>query len=135
MRTEHAPRSTIEQVCMEEIRTETQEKPVEENIGQETGMDTQISEASEPSDSQRKRTGEQVNGSRKKEKAHRTPMQTSLTTDNVELIATTVEYRLSKVWENVDKHRVSILEQVQDVKTTLENLRIKTEQQQKEKPT
>jgi hypothetical protein len=32
-RTEQAPRETTEQVHAEEIRTETQEKPVEEEIG------------------------------------------------------------------------------------------------------
>jgi hypothetical protein len=98
-------------------------------------MDTQMPEAYEPSDAQRKRTGEQASGSRKKEKAHRKPLQTSLTTDDVELIATTVEDRLSEVWENVEKHRDSILEQVQEVKTALEQLRIRAEQPQKEKPT
>jgi hypothetical protein len=64
-------------------------------------MDTQMPEASEPSDAQKKRTGEKASGSRKKVKAHRKPMETSLTTDDVELIATTVEDRLSEVWENV----------------------------------
>jgi hypothetical protein len=47
-------------------------------------MDTQMPEASEPSDAQKKRTGEKASGSRKKAKAHKTPMQTSLTTDDVE---------------------------------------------------
>jgi hypothetical protein len=54
-----------------------------------------------------------------------------LTTDDVELIAMTVEDRLSEVWENVENHRASILEQVQEVKTALEQLRIKTEQKQR----
>jgi hypothetical protein len=85
---------------------------VEEEIGQETRMDTQMPETYEPLDSQRKRTGEQASGSRKKAKAHRTPPHTSLTTDDVELVATTVEDRLSEVWENVEKNRDSIMEQV-----------------------
>jgi len=42
-------------------------------------------------------SGEQASGTRKKEKAHKKPMETSLTIDNVELIATTVEDRLSEV--------------------------------------
>jgi hypothetical protein len=67
-----------------------------------------MSEASEPSDAQKKRTGEQASGSRKKEKAHRTPMHTSLTVDDVELVATIVEDRLSEVWENAQKPRDSI---------------------------
>jgi hypothetical protein len=43
-------------------------------------------------------------------KAHKKPMETSQTTDDVELIATIVEDRLSEVWENVKNHRDSILE-------------------------
>jgi hypothetical protein len=95
-------------VRTEEVQTETQDIPMEEEFGQDTGMDTQMPEASEPSDAQKKRTGEQASGSRKKAKAHRKPLHTSLTTDDVELIATTVEDRLSEVWENVEKHRASI---------------------------
>jgi hypothetical protein len=57
-------------------------------------------------------------------------METSLTIDDVELISTTVEDRLSKVWENAENHRYSIMEQVQEVKTALEQLRIRTEQKQ-----
>jgi hypothetical protein len=87
-------------------------------------------EASEPPEAQRKRTGEQPSGSRKKAKAHRKPMETSLMTDDVELIATTVEDRLSEVWENAENHRASILEKIQEVKTVLEQLKVKTEQQQ-----
>jgi hypothetical protein len=34
----------------------------------------------------------------------------------VELVATTVEERLVEVWENVEKHRASIADQVQEVK-------------------
>jgi hypothetical protein len=71
-------------------------------------MDTQIPEASEPSDAPKKRTWEKESGSRKKEKAHRTPPHTSLTTDDVELVATTIEDRLSEVWQNTEKHRASI---------------------------
>jgi hypothetical protein len=106
---------------------EAQEISMEEERVQDTGRDTQMPEASEPSDAQRKRTGEKESGSRKKVKAHKKPMETSLTTDDVELIAMTVEDRLSEVWENVENHRASILEQVQEVKTTLEQLRIRAE--------
>jgi hypothetical protein len=98
---------------------------VEEEVGQETGVDTHMPETSEPSDSQKKRTGEKESGSRKKVKAHRTPPHTSLTTDDVELVATTIEDRLSEAWENVEKHRASIIEQVQEVKTALEQLNIR----------
>ena len=58
-------------------------------------MDTQIPEAYEPSNAKNKRKGEKASVSRKKVKAHRTPHHTSLTTDDVELVATTVEDRLS----------------------------------------
>jgi hypothetical protein len=75
-------------------------------------MDTQIPETSEPSDSQKKRTWEKESGSKKKEKAHRTPPHTSLTIDDVELVDTTIEYRLSEVWENAKEHRASIVEKV-----------------------
>jgi hypothetical protein len=105
---------------------------MEEGEGKDTGMDTQMPEASEPSEAQRKRTGEQASGSRKKAKAHKKPMETSLMTDDVELIATTVEDRLSEVWENTENHRASILEKIQEVKTALEQLRIRAEQQQQE---
>jgi hypothetical protein len=64
-------------------------------------MDTQILEASKSSDSQKKRTREQASGSRKKEKAHKKPMETSMKVDYVEIIATTLEDQLSKVLENV----------------------------------
>jgi hypothetical protein len=67
-------------------------------------MDTRIPEASEQPESQRKRTGEQPSGSRKKAKAHRNPMETSLMQDEVELIATTVEDWLLDVWENIENH-------------------------------
>jgi hypothetical protein len=92
-------------------------------------------EASEPPEAQRKRTGEKPSGSRKKEKAHRKPMETSLTQDDVDLIATTVEDRLSDMWENVENHRASILEQIQEVKTALEQLKVKTEKQQQKTTT
>jgi hypothetical protein len=132
--TEQAPRGPTGQVSAEEVQTEAQEVAMEEEVGKDTCMDTQMPEVSEPSDAQRKRPGEQASGTRKKEKAHRKPMETSLTTDDVELIATTVEDRLSEVWENMENHRASILEQVQEVKTALEQLRIRAEQKQKEKP-
>jgi hypothetical protein len=53
--------------------------------------DTNMPKASKPSDAQRKRTREKSSGSRKKAKAHRKPMETSLKTYDVDLIATTVE--------------------------------------------
>jgi hypothetical protein len=129
---EQAPTNTVEEVCTEEVGIGTQEIPVEEEMGQETDRDTQMPTTSEPSEAQGKRTGEKTSGSRKKEKAHKPPSHTSLTTDDVELVATTVEDRLSEVWENVEKHRASIFEQVQEVKTMLEKLRIRAEQQQKD---
>jgi hypothetical protein len=51
-------------------------------------------EASEPSKAQRKRIGEQSSGSKKKAKAHKKPMETSLKADDVEMIAMTVEDQL-----------------------------------------
>jgi hypothetical protein len=68
-------------------------------------------------------------------KAHRKPLKTSLTADDVELIAMTVEDRLSEVWENAENHRALILEQIQEVKTALEQLRIRGEKSSKDKPT
>jgi hypothetical protein len=76
---------------------------------------------------------EQASDVRKKEKAHRKQMEISLTTDDVEMIAIIVEHRLSKVWENEKNHHASILEQVQEVKTVLEQFRIKEGHQQKDK--
>jgi hypothetical protein len=55
-------------------------------------------ETFEPSDAQKKRVAEQASGSRKKAKGHKKQMETSLTTDDVEIIATTVEEKLSEVW-------------------------------------
>jgi hypothetical protein len=82
-------------------------------------MDTMMPETFDPSYSQRKRTCEKTSGPRKKAKAHRKPLQTSLKTNDVELITTTIEDQLSKVWDNVEKCNASIMEQVQEVKTTL----------------
>jgi hypothetical protein len=65
---------------------------VEEEFGQEIGMDKEMPEESEPTYAQKKRIGEKTSGSRNKEKAHRTPPHTSLTTDDVELLVTTIEY-------------------------------------------
>jgi hypothetical protein len=73
-------------------------------------MDTQMLEKFEPLNSQRKRIGEQASRSRKKVKAHRKPPHTSLTSDDVELVATIVEDQLSEVWEDDEKHGASILE-------------------------
>jgi hypothetical protein len=52
-------------------------------------------EASEPSQAQRKRKGEQASGSEKKAKAHKKLMETSLMEDDVELITMTMEDWLS----------------------------------------
>jgi hypothetical protein len=60
--------------------------------------------AYEQPDTQRKRTLEKVSGARNKSKAHRKQMETSLTTNDVDLIAMALEDRLSKVWENVENH-------------------------------
>jgi hypothetical protein len=97
-------------VSAEEVQTEAQDVTMDEEVEQDTGMDTQMPEASEQPEAQRKRTTEQVSGARKKEKAHRKQMEMSLTTDDIEMIAMTVEDRLSEVWENVENHRASILE-------------------------
>jgi hypothetical protein len=96
-------------------------------------MYTRLPEAYEQPDAQRKKTLTQLSGTRKKRKAHMKQMETSLTEDDIELIATTVEDRLSEVWENAENHRASILEHVQEVKIMLEHLRIKVEQKQKDK--
>jgi hypothetical protein len=50
-------------------------------------------------------------------------METSLMVDDVDLIATIVEDQLSDVWENVENHRASILEKIQEVKTVLEQVK------------
>jgi hypothetical protein len=52
----------------------------------------------------------------------------------VELVATTVEEILVEVWENVEKHRALIADQVQEVKTALEKIRIGAAQAPKETP-
>jgi hypothetical protein len=120
---------------MGEERAETQEIPMKEEIGKETYMDTQIPKESKPSDTQRKRRGEKESGSKKKAKARRKPLETSLTTDDVELIDTIVKDRLSEVWENEKKHMDLILDQIQEVKTVLKQLRIRAEKSSKDKPT
>ena len=53
----------------------------------------------------------------------------------MDLVATIVEDRLDEVWENAEKHRASIFDQVQEVKTALEQLRIEVAQAPKETPT
>jgi hypothetical protein len=58
-------------------------------------MDRHMPKTSEPLYAQSNRIGEQASFSRKKAKAHRTPLHTSLKTDDVELVATTVKDRLS----------------------------------------
>jgi hypothetical protein len=57
-------------------------------------------------------------------------METSLTQDDVELIAMKVEERLSDVSEHTENHKDSILEKIQEVKTVLEYLKVKTEKKQ-----
>jgi hypothetical protein len=98
---------------------------MDEEVEQDIGMDTHMTKANEQPNTQIKRTTDQVSGTMKKAKAHRKQMEMSLTTDDVELIAKTVEDRLSELWENVENHRDSILKHVQQVKTALEKLRIK----------
>ena len=68
---------------------------MEEGEGHDTCIDTHMPEAYEPSETQIKRTGEQARNCKKKVKAHKKSMVTSLTTNDVELIAMTVEDRLS----------------------------------------
>jgi hypothetical protein len=118
-------RGTIEQV-----QTKTQEISMEEGEGQDTCINTQMSESYEPLEAQRKRIGEQESGSRKKVKAYKKPMVTSFMADDVELIATKVEYRLSEMCENAKNHKASILEKIQELKTTLEKLKVGTKKQQ-----
>ena len=48
------------------------------------------------------------------------PPHTSLTTYDVELVAMTIEDRLSEAWENDENHRDSIIEKVHEVKNTPE---------------
>jgi hypothetical protein len=82
----------IEKVCVERIRTNIQEKPMEEEMVQDTAMDTEIFEASEPSKARIKRTWEKSSSSKKKAKAHRKSLETSLTTYDVEMIVMPMEY-------------------------------------------
>jgi hypothetical protein len=104
----------------EEKGTGTQEIPEAGETGTTTAGDTQRPPSPEPSATQEKRPGEHTSGSRKKTKAHKPQSHISLTSDDVELVATIVEERLAKVWENAEKHRASIVDQVQEVKTALE---------------
>jgi hypothetical protein len=120
---------------MEEMKIEAQEMSMEKGEGKDIVMDTQMSEASKPSEAQRKRKEEKESGSKNNTKAHNKPMATSLMTDDVEMIAMTVEDRFSKVWENTKNHRASILEKIQEVKTTLEQLRSREEHQQQKTTT
>jgi NACalpha-BTF3-like transcription factor len=53
-------------------------------------MDTWMLKGSDQPDAQRKRTVAQVSGAKKKEKDHRKKMETSLTEDDIELIAMTI---------------------------------------------
>jgi hypothetical protein len=87
-------------VNVEEVQTKAQDVAMEEEIEQYIIMDTWMPESSEQPEAQRKRTREKASGARKKAKAHKKQMETSLTIDDVELIDTVVEDRLSEVWEN-----------------------------------
>jgi hypothetical protein len=60
---ERTTRETIEQVRLEEKKMETQEVSMEEGEGKDTDRDTQMPEASEPPEAQRKRIGEKPSGS------------------------------------------------------------------------
>jgi hypothetical protein len=85
---------------------------MKEEMPHDTDMYIGVPEALESSEAQRKRTREKASGFRKKEMTDIKLMQTSLTTDDVEMIATTMEDRLSEVWENDENHWASILEQI-----------------------
>jgi hypothetical protein len=89
---------------------------------------------SEPSDTQEKWLGEKNGGGRKKAKAHKPQCKISLTPNDVELVATIVEEILAEVWENVEKHKDLIVDQVQEVKIVLEQIRIGAVQEPKETP-
>jgi hypothetical protein len=101
-------------------------------MGPTTTEDTQRPTSPKPSDTQEKRPGKKTSGGRKNAKAHKPQSHISLTLDNVELVVTTVKERLIEVWDNVEKQRASIGDQVQEVKTTLEQLRIRAMQVPKE---
>jgi hypothetical protein len=77
--------------CTQEKKGQRWEIHMEEEIAKETSMDTLIQETFEPSDAERKRTREKKIVHRKKAKPHRKLVQTSLTTNYVELIATTIK--------------------------------------------
>jgi hypothetical protein len=63
------------------MQTQAQDVTMDEEVEKDTGMDTQIPEASEWPEAQRKRTAKQESGTKKKEKAHRKQMETSLVID------------------------------------------------------
>jgi hypothetical protein len=52
----------------------------------------------------------------------------------VELVAITVKETLFEVWENVEKNRDLIVDQLEEVRNTLEWIRIGVAQAQKETP-
>jgi hypothetical protein len=103
-------------------------------MGPTTTGDTHRPTSPEPLDTQEKQPREKTSGGRKKAKAHRPQCHISLTSDDVELVVTTVEERLAEVWENAEKHKDSIANQVQEVKVSLEKLRIRTTHAPKETP-
>jgi hypothetical protein len=100
-----------------------------------TTGDIQRPTSPKPSTTQEKRPGEHTSAGRKKEKVHKPHSHISLTLDNVDLVVTTVKEKLTEVWENAEKQRDSIVNQVQEVKTTLGQLRIGASQAPKETPT
>jgi hypothetical protein len=81
-------------VSAKELQTKAEDVTMDEEVEQDTGMDTKILEAYEQPCTQWKRKIEKVSGAKKKSNAHRKQMETSLTVDDVELIATIVEDRL-----------------------------------------
>jgi hypothetical protein len=85
----------------EEVQMETQEVVMEDEVGQDTSMGTQMPEVYDPSDAQIKRPWEKASGIKKKEKTHINLMETSMISNDVELIATTMEDKLSEVCEIV----------------------------------
>jgi len=115
-------------VSAEEVHMKAQYVTMDDEVDQDTDMDTQIPEASEWPKAERKRIMEKAISTGKKAKAHMKQMKMSLTADDIQLITTKVEHQLSEVWENPKKHRASIFEQIHEVKTALEHLRIKAKQ-------
>jgi hypothetical protein len=98
---------------------------MEEETGPTTTIDTQMPTIPGPLDTLEKRLRERMGGGQKKAKAHKPQFHISLTLDDVELVATTNEEILVEVWENAEKHRYLIADQVQAIKILLEQIRIR----------